>query len=64
MKDCGESYTVDNTEKTVSGSLVGATVQYSCSPGYEYVSGTTVSLCETTGRWSEPTITCRGGFIK
>ena len=48
----------ENGNATVSGTGVGAMVEYTCDDGYILV-GTSVQVCLDNGTWSDPnTATC------
>ena len=53
---CGNPPRIDHTSFTYGSRAVGAEAIYSCAAGY--IGSTAVSVCDVSGQWADPGITC------
>ena len=59
--DCGDPPDIANSKKSVDGTSVNSTSNYSCDVGYISIDNSTMtSVCEVTGRWTSLNFTCFG----
>uniref|UniRef100_A0A667W8W6 Sushi domain containing 1 n=1 Tax=Myripristis murdjan TaxID=586833 RepID=A0A667W8W6_9TELE len=61
---CGSPPVIESTEQVWNGnSAPGSTVLYSCKEGFYDKGGSNLSVCNESGRWTRPTLSCQGNSI-
>ncbi|XP_029916968.1 sushi domain-containing protein 1 isoform X2 [Myripristis murdjan] len=57
---CGSPPVIESTEQVWNGnSAPGSTVLYSCKEGFYDKGGSNLSVCNESGRWTRPTLSCQ-----
>ncbi|XP_041352367.1 CUB and sushi domain-containing protein 3-like [Gigantopelta aegis] len=56
--DCGTPLIFSETEVEFNTTTYQSVASYSCSDGYDYVSGFNTSTCQDNGLWSDPMLNC------
>ena len=56
--NCGDPGSVPNSDRTLSGTLSGDSVTYTCRDGYTKTFTVSTLLCDSTGTWKGKLPTC------